>query len=422
MPALANFRIILNKIRWLLSEKLSASWDYALLVLSIPPNIHLNNIRNNEKFIVYVGENLPPRIPRMAKWTKRLGGFKSLLICHKHGFHEKFSNSDIDCIILFRNKWHLKRIIRELPAPYIIHAFAPKSRYPYFAMKFFKKHHPNVPFVADYQDVLSIYYGATPKQRWLKRELPYEKLCMQQANGIVAHSLELCEGMKLWGIKEKKRRLFFPIYCDNDFFFTQSEEYSSNNVHIVYAGGIAGSHRDKRHYGAVQLHWLISYLTQQKIHFHIYPSPSVQKVDYEEYEKIAEVNQYFHMHKAVSQSSLSKELSKYHYGTMPFFKESTKQSNTKLKYATTLKLFNYLEAGLPILVGAGVAYQGWLVERYHSGFIIEKMEDFKNLHNIIEKTPYNTQTNNVTLNREKLSLKKHGPRLVEFYKTLNNSL
>jgi len=417
--SLSSIRIFIKKLKLVFNENVSSVWDFFLFFLRIPPESVKPDI--DKKLILYVGEFLPPRIARIAKWTKRLDNYSTILLCHKSGYFEEFSNEAIDHTLLFRNKWHLKRTIRSLPNLHVAHGFAPKSKSPYFAMKFLKKYQPVVPFVVDYQDVLTIYYGLNPVQKWLKKELPYEKLCLQNANGIFANSLEPLAGMNILGIRNSGKRLFFPLYCDNDSFTTSQIPLTKDNIHLVYVGGIVGSHRDKRYYAGTQFHWLIEYLTTQKIHFHVYPSPTVTKADYEEYEVIAKHNDFFHFHTAVPQADLSQELSQYHYGLMPFFAGTSEQSALKSKYATTLKLFNYLEAGIPIIVGASVIYQSWLVSRYKLGIIVTQKEDFMNIRTQIESQNYQEQLNNVIQQREVLSLKKHIPRLIEFYERLRAS-
>jgi hypothetical protein len=419
MPKSAAIYVFLNKLQWFIYDIITSGYDAALWFMAVPPmGCNIKTSIGNDKIIIYAGEFLPPRIARLAKWCKKFDGFTTIILCHKHGYVQKFSNKEIDHTILFRNKWHLKRLIRRLPAAYVLHGFAPKSKYPYIALEVSKKYHASTPVVTDYQDVLSIYYGIDPSQNWQKKELPYENLCFRFSDGIVAHSLEPFEGMRLWKIKDKKKRIFLPLYADNDSFCSKVKPFSMDDVHLVYAGGVMGSHRDKIHYGATQFFWLIDYLTRQKIHFHIYPSPSGLKADTVEYEQAALSNPYFHFHAPVGQQELATELSNYHYGIMPFFRVNSGQSDLKHKYATTLKLFNYLEAGLPILAGADVIYQSWLVKRYNLGIVIPKKEDFADLRSLIYATPYQDQVNNILKNREQLSLKKHIPRLLEFYKSL----
>jgi len=409
-------KVFINKLRWFAYEKFTSAYDRLLFVIGIPAGTFQN--KANAKVITYVGESLPPRIARVAKWSKRFDTFTTVLLCHKKGYVEKFSNPGIDYTYLFRNQWHLKRFIKSLPEPYVIHGFAPKSKYPYIAKTFWKKINPAIPFVIDYQDVFTIYYGTTPKYNWLKEELPYEKDCLAEADGIVANSLEPREGMRILNIKKSAKRIFFPLYTDNDAFLNPEKKFSTDDIHLVYAGGVMGSHRDKVHYGSTQFYWLIEYLEEQKIHFHIYPSPSVIKADYEEYEQIAKKSTYFHYHSPVSQTELSKELAKYHYGLMPFFLGASGQSDLKQKYATTLKLFNYVESGIPILVAADVQYQSWIVNRYSLGKTVNNKEDFKDVRKLIGDIPYDEQVRRLLVNREKLSLKVHTPRLLEFYKSI----
>lgn len=411
-------KVFLNKLKWFIYEKATSVYDRILFATGIPYG--MGKITGSGKIIVYIGETLPPRIARIAKWSKRYDTFTTILICHKRGFVEKFSNPDINYTFLFRNEWHLKRIIKSIPKPYIIHAFAPKSKYPYIAKNAWKKINPSVPFVIDYQDVYTIYYGTTPKYNWLKEELPYERACLAEADGIFANSLEPLEGIRMWDIKKSGKKIFFPLYTDNDFFLNTPKTFSYDDLHLVYVGGVVGSHRDKVHYGTSQLHWLIEYLTAQKIHFHVYPSPSVIKADYEEYEEMAKRSTYFHYHAAVAQTELAKELSKYHYGLMPFFSETSGQSDLKFKYGATLKMFNYLEAGIPIISSADIVYQAWLVDRYSLGRVAAKKEDFKDVRKLIGDVPYDEQVKRMLVNREKLSLKEHMPRLIKFYQDMQH--
>src|ERR1700677_2176238 len=156
-------KIFLNKLRWFAYEKLTSTGDFVLFYLSLPV-AGADEIKAG-KTIIYVGESLPPRIPRVAKWCKRYEKFTTVLVCHKRGFVEKFSNPDIDYTFLFRNEWHLKRIIRSIKNPYILHGFAPKSKFPFIAKEACKKYSPSTPFIIDYQDVFVIYYGKNPAMR-----------------------------------------------------------------------------------------------------------------------------------------------------------------------------------------------------------------------------------------------------------------
>src|SRR5262249_9797243 len=140
-------------------------------------------------------------------------------------------------VLLFRNSWHLRRLLRALPRPRLVHGFAPKSRYPDVARRALQP--KGVPYVHDLQDTLVVYYATTPGARWLREDLPHERACRARADGVVAHSLEPNEGFRRYGIARQDRppTLFFPLYCDDDAFVADGPKISDTEVHLAYAGG-----------------------------------------------------------------------------------------------------------------------------------------------------------------------------------------
>jgi len=267
------------------------------------------------------------------------------------------------------------------------------------------------------QDVFACYYGLTPGSRWLRKELPVERNCLLLSRGIVAHSLEPNIAIRKYAAGIKPPAIFFPLYCDNDKFLNNDKKLDAGDIHIVYAGGVAGSHRDKAHYGSIQFHELIKVLDVQHVHFHIYPSPSNIRADYDEYEQLAKTTEYFHFHSPVSQEAIAAELNKYHFGILPFFSTDSNQSKEKYKYATSLKLFNYIEAGIPILVSEDLVYQSWIVSRYDAGIIIGQ-EDLSGIRKVILRQDYRKMVADLIKRREEISLKVHVPRLLKFYREI----
>jgi len=410
----ASQKIFLVKLRWFAYERITSVSDCLLYLVNFSVAGADKLKRNNKKVIVYLGEQLPPRIPRMAKWVKRSSEFSTVLVCSQRGYVEKFSNNEFDAVFLFRNAFHLKRIVKQIPNIHLIHAFAPKSYYPDIVRKSFKHK-----FICDYQDVYSIYYGSDPDLNWLKKELPHERACLEYADGIVGQSLEPNVAFRKNGVKNKPKTLFFPLYCDDDVFQDNKKVLDPDDIHLVYAGGVAGSHRNPKQYGNIQFHQIIDILSKQKIHFHIYPSPSNIRADYEEYEEIAKKNPFFHFHESVAQNELASELSKYHFGFHTGFvnQDEHRQSYEKYKYCTTLKIFNFLEAGIPVIISENIIYQSWILERYKSGISINK-DQLYDLRTIVSRTDYPDLLQAVYSAQKKLSLKDNAKRLLGFYNKL----
>ncbi|MBL7951221.1 MAG: hypothetical protein JNM62_05830 [Flavobacteriales bacterium] len=393
------------KIQRELRVRVSSLVDAVLYFLRVPPRIPVEAKVNDA--LLYVAELLMARAGRMAKWVTRLSGRKVILLCHSEGFIPEFAEG-FTVVVRYRNAWHLRRLLRTFPKPWLIHGFAPKSHYPDVA----RKAMPDVAYVHDLQDTLVVYYGTTPTKRWLRVELPHEKACMAQADGVIAHSLEPAEGFRRYGIPRGERppTLFFPLYCDDDRFITGVPKISDTEIHLVYAGGVAGSHRDPRYFGNIQFFGLIETLTKQGLHLHIYPSPTTLEADRAEYVELAQKNERFHYHAPVPQEKLAGELARYHFGMIPFFVERSDQSPEKLKYATALKLFNFIEAGVPVVVSSDLGFQSWIATRVGMGLTASTTDLPKIIHAL---RPIDMMR--IREGRNLLSLNAQVPRLLAFY-------
>lgn len=404
-------KLFFIKVKNELTNRLWTLLDFLLHSLRLH-NIEKFNFDKQKTAIVFLGENLPPRIPRMYKWLKRKTNVEAILVCHKNGYNPKFVEVDFAKVFLFRNKWHLFSILKKINNAQIIHAFGPKSYYPNMA----RMYRSDLKFIYDMQDVLGIYFGLNTNIKWYQKEFPHEKDCLQLADGLVSHGLEPIPAYKIYQIKQKRNRLFFPLFCDDDRFVHNTNKLS-NGFHLVYAGEIQNSNRDRKQFGNIQFENLIKILSEQQIHFHVYPSPSTNPLLYNNYTQIASQNPYFHLEKPVAQSSLANELSKYHFGIIPFFKTTSGQSADKYRYSTALKLFNFIEAGIPTICANDIEFQAWMAKRYDAGFSIEESE-LKNLSSLLKKIDYDKQVQKLLKGREKLSLQNNILKLYHFYQKI----
>ncbi len=384
---------------------MSSAADFLLYMLGVPAAKPAPPGGNS---IVYLGGNLPPRIARIVKWHKKQEAFYSILVCHREGFKSKYSNPSFDRVILFRNAWHLRRVLRSLGPVRLIHAFGPKSFYPAVAGKAVR-----TPFIYDMQDVLVVYYGLEPSIRWYRHELPHERYILSRADGIVSHSLEFQEAYRRYGLS-KPPNLFFPLCCDDDVFEKKQGSFNPAEFHVVYVGEVAGSFRDSRQFATIQFHHIAESFARQGIHLHLYPAPGTFRADVDEYRQLSQSNRFLHVHEPVHQSQLARELSSYDFGLIPFFFRDTMHSWEKFKYSTSLKLFNFVEAGIPVIVSRDIVFQSWIVERYGMGLSIEKT-DIDRMRKLISGIRYDELLKNIEGNRKYIALSNHIDRLVSFY-------
>jgi len=419
MNYLKEFHIIFNRLKKfspLFKEKRFELFDFVFFKLKIYDSaIALENYYSN-KTIVFVGQQLNYRTIKFIKWIKKNTSIKIIVVCQKTPFANDLSEKDYDKLILLRNRTHLKRIILGSKNIDFIYAFSSNPKHARIAIELSK-----ATTIFDPYDCSIVYIGNIPVPLSQMKFIENEKKCFQLADAMVARSPENIVAYKLYQVK-KKKNIYFADYCDNNLFVCKNVEIKNSDdpIRIVYSGSIAGKYINKITDGLTDFFSFIDALENQKIIFHIYPSPFVKQANYQDYIDLEKKINYLKVHTTVAQENLSEELSGFHFGALPHFKlESSTLSQHKLERATSLKFYNFLEAGIPILISEEMTYMAWVVKRYKIGIVFGK-KDFPNLRNIILNTDYNELKRNVLKAREKLSMKNNLPRLIHFFNTIKN--
>lgn len=352
-----------------------------------------NKKKNFNDVILFISEMNVPRLNRQLKYLTKIRKEEIIVFIRKDKFFSKFKDKNTDYkIILFRNEYHLEYLIKAFKNIKLIHGCESRSIYPYVATKF-----PNIPFIYDFQDLYINYYGFNPKQIWIKKNLPFEKTCLKHASHLISYSLEIIPARKTYQLS-KKPTLYFPFYLDDESIQFKKKKQASI-IEIVYVGGIS----DIIETSSFNMYNLVKTYNNLNLILHIYPSPSTPQYIIENYKKLNLSN--LVIHESVSQKILSEEISKYDFGIIPFHKVEGFISDTKFKYSTTLKLFNYLEAGLPVIVSEYTSYQAWIVNHYKIGKTL-KDNQFQDLYTILRNLNYkelkeaikNYQKNNLLSN------------------------
>jgi hypothetical protein len=338
---------------------------------------------------------------------KKYGSYKIIIAVHSGSSVADLDDSFYDQLVTFRNKSHIKRLVVNAKKLKLIYGFTSKPSYVRAAIE-----SVSTKTLFDPYDCLIVYYGKYPKQRWMREEIVDEEFCFNNAKGVIARNLESKKSLEAYSIVNKKN-IFFTDYCDGDYFINP-ERRNTSTISITYSGGIYGRHMLKSSHGIENFFDFIDSMNEQSIDVHIYPSPHTKPEVYADYVEEAKRLKHLFLHKTVLQKNLSKEISKYYFGVSPHFKEeSSAVSKDKLELGTSLKFFNFLEAGIPVLMSAEMKFMAWLVERYNIGIVFTK-EDIPNLAEIIGKCDYEALQQNVIKVRERLSMKKNISRLIRF--------
>jgi len=393
---------------------LQTSLDFARYMLLPAPRLPVQS-KSDKPVILFLGDSLQARIPRMAKWLQRSGEFECMLLVAAGKNFRIFDTDIFSQSFTYRSRWHLRHILKGLPKVYAIHAFTLPSYQIRMAID-----HTGYPVVMDIQDMHVSYFGLNSPKLYMRLDMPDESYSIQHAAGIVTQSIELTNASRVYDIPKRPPTLFFPVYCDDDQLLTPPTIPSMEEIHLVYAGSIAGSFQDDHHFGSMKLYRLADTLAEQQIHFHIYPSPTMRFRDLilAEYEELAKRNPYFTLHESVPQQVLAEELMGYHFGLLPFFLEDTGRSANKLGLGSSQKLYNYMESGLPVLISEDLRFQSWMARRYGGGVEIRKA-DLPNLREMITKLDYPALRADLMAKRNRVTLSTNIPRLAKFYHQLN---
>lgn len=393
------------------------SWDFILYWL-LPKPVLYDSIIKGKPLILFLGDSLQARIPRMARYINEEGTFDTELLVKAGKDFNVFDTGTFSKVHTYRSRWHLRRILKGIrpEAVHVIHAFTLPSYQIKDAIT-----HTKIPVVMDVQDMHISYFGLNSPKLYMKVDMPYEAYSIRHATGIVSQSIELTNACHEYQITERPPTLFFPVYCDDAQILTPPKPNESDEIHVVYAGSISGSFQDDQHFGSMKLFWLIEAFAQQKIHFHIYPSPTIRFRDLilAEYQEWDDKEAYFHLHESVSQQELGKELSQYHYGLLPFFLEDTGRSANKLGLGSSQKLYNYIEVGLPVIISEDLRFQSWMARRYGGGIQVKK-SDFTHIRELLREKNYSERIDHLIQNREKITLGQNIPRLLNFYQELRS--
>lgn len=256
----------------------------------------------------------------------------------------------------------------------------------------------------------------------IRRNIPQgvidaEAYCFQFSDGICSRytCLEYLEGM---GYNICKQRIYF-IDCCNDFTdYESSQKPESDVLQLVFVGTLFSDKEYKTTKDGRVLE-LGELCEINKAHLHIYPT-SYDEAKLYEFIEMEKKNPYFHLHYPVSATKLASEISQYDYGVtgaqIDILEHSAKiGSHTReaIIYCWANKLYDYLDAGLPIVTTVPVE-QTKIFER--DGVLLRKSNEEIDFDELRQKR--NEMKRRVIEVREKYRVSNQLPALIEFYDSL----
>ncbi|MDE7322307.1 MAG: hypothetical protein K2N73_06160 [Lachnospiraceae bacterium] len=256
----------------------------------------------------------------------------------------------------------------------------------------------------------------------MRRDIPQrtvdaEIFCLKYADGLCNRYMCM-EYLEEKGYELCKQRIYF-IDCCNDFTNYESpQKRESDALHLVFAGTLFS---DKEYKTSKDGRFLeLGVLCEaNEVHLHLYPV-SYDAAKLHEYIDMERLNPYFHLHHPVSARALAQELSQYDYGVTSVQNDILTYSESEgswmregIIYCWANKLYDYLDAGLPIVTTVPVK-QTQILER--DGVLLRMFDEEINFDELRKRR--NELKKRVIQVREKYRVSNQLPALIEFYDSL----
>lgn len=265
-------------------------------------------------------------------------------------------------------------------------------------------------YVVEHYDVLNDMYTGISQEI-----LMWERYAMEHADGVV-----YCDCSDIYFNEIRKwqfygRQMRFFSYNSDIFEATGEDLADDRDLSIVFAGYFE-SEEDRP--DSPWASWLefAKLCARNHCHLHIYPTTDIGKDSFKGHRRFAEASPYFHLHEAVPFRELPAELSKYDYGLIPGrnidFAKVRQDFETKEKviYGGSNKPFDYIAAGLPVIVGWQRLFMQEMADKGMAVMSFNEDIDFADL-----KRRRNTMRKAVLENRHFFNMSERVEELIGFY-------
>ena len=375
------------------------------------------NIARRDKRVIFIAERPSWREAKLARGLKVLG-WDVVLLCRKDpvfgdtgDFAEVQSfNSPASAVALgYKSKARL------------LHTFAPICDDTCVQLV---KDKPGRVIVDFYDDFFSITDGFPDMQRKYAVDIANQGFCLDRADAICARDMQLQYRRKATGVGRGRPILSFPEYCWDRQPLPGPR--SDGEVRVAQIGYMGFEVRGEQDVGCFRV---IREFVDAGCHFHIYMHPTFPPIGtqtfnylFSQYLELSQTTGRLHFHPTVPSNELVQELTKYDFGfnmiNGPTFRdiEWTRMNPKRLPYCGSSRLFDYLDAGLGMVVDGELSYMRRTFGPF--GIILNGTElvNARRIRGALSNRP----SRDVFLKaRQKLSIEHNVHRLASFYERLS---
>lgn len=232
--------------------------------------------------------------------------------------------------------------------------------------------------------------------------LTLEHIANTASDGNIYTSNPVVEiAKKKFGLEDKEILAWENIVLEQEEINTTYQKLSSidGELHCVYEGGVVGSNKLSHRF----FEDIWDKIVNCGIHIHFY-----SQSDYKYCKELEKKSNYLHYEGNLGTKALIQEMTKYDCGLAIFNVNS--QNKVFLETGTANKVYEYLNAGLPVVVGDVQSYIDF-VERYGVGKRLDMEQDINEQIKAISQITIEEDF----LTKNKLTMMSRNKEIIDFY-------
>jgi hypothetical protein len=235
---------------------------------------------------------------------------------------------------------------------------------------------------------------------WLA--LHFDKLCFEYAHKIITKGFkdELINLEPQYRIHAKPHFVFNFLIEKKDLVDKQIHRLQEDKIHIVSIGGISDAQTADNNYKVFE-----ELLKEKNILLHVYSHSS-------EILKPLTVNKNLQIHPYITNhAELINEISHYDFGISASL--PPRNDYLQAKMASGVRIYDFLTAGLPIIIDSNHTSMAQFITANNFGLIIP-LNDFAHIKNYFDNSNYEALILSVKKNREPFIVDNHTDDILRF--------
>ena len=361
--------------------------------------------------IMYIGATPQARVYKQVKALKKNYNLEIDLVCYRYDHTLFLGLFNHTSILKNANPYEeITQLLKEYK-PDIIHFFSDKflMAKPVIDSK--------IPYVFDPYDFFLEQKGLSPKEL-----LSNWQEIIDNAKAMVLRYDESIQNSAIFKSMYNEKIPFLQLfdYCIDDFFVTRDIEEKKEKS-IVHIGYLSSLELPREKFSASQFDSVALAVLEASYGYTIYTSlwsDSFEEIKKDYQPILDQFPSSFRLNPALPQQELNEVICEYQWGS--YLHDIHKADDSPyIVCSVGNKVFNYLEASLPILVTDDLTATANFIQKYQIGINVGDINSFKSKLDTIDSNSYEALYNSVLERREEeLNIHSHIYKLYNLYKEI----